>query len=41
MNVFWFIPTHGDSGYLGSAEGARAMDYDYFRQIAAAADTLG
>ncbi|HEF4756318.1 FMNH2-dependent alkanesulfonate monooxygenase [Burkholderia multivorans] len=41
MNVFWFIPTHGDSRYLGTAEGARAADYDYFRQVAVAADTLG
>ncbi|KUY54369.1 MULTISPECIES: FMNH2-dependent alkanesulfonate monooxygenase [unclassified Burkholderia] len=41
MNVFWFIPTHGDSRYLGTAEGARAADYDYFKQIAVAADTLG
>jgi alkanesulfonate monooxygenase len=41
MNVFWFIPTHGDSRYLGTAEGARAADLDYFRQIAVAADTLG
>lgn len=41
MNVFWFIPTHGDSRYLGTSEGARVADYDYFRQIAVAADTLG
>ena len=41
MQVFWFIPTHGDSRYLGTAEGARAATYDYFRQIAVAADTLG
>ncbi|HDR9242465.1 TPA: LLM class flavin-dependent oxidoreductase, partial [Burkholderia vietnamiensis] len=41
MNVFWFIPTHGDSRYLGTTEGARAADYDYFKQIAVAADTLG
>ncbi|KKB64859.1 alkanesulfonate monooxygenase [Robbsia andropogonis] len=41
MNVFWFIPTHGDSRYLGTSEGARAADFDYFRQIAVAADTLG
>ncbi|WP_065500142.1 MULTISPECIES: FMNH2-dependent alkanesulfonate monooxygenase [Burkholderia cepacia complex] len=41
MNVFWFIPTHGDSRYLGTAEGARAADYDYFKQVAVAADTLG
>ncbi|SAL83917.1 alkanesulfonate monooxygenase [Caballeronia arvi] len=41
MNVFWFIPTHGDSRYLGTSQGARAANYDYFRQIAVAADTLG
>jgi len=41
MNVFWFIPTHGDSRYLGTSQGARAADYDYFQQIAVAADTLG
>src|ERR1700709_868559 len=41
MNVFWFIPTHGDSRYLGTTQGARAADYDYFRQVAVAADTLG
>ena len=41
MNVFWFIPTHGDSRYLGTSEGARVANYDYFRQIAIAADTLG
>lgn len=41
MHVFWFIPTHGDSRYLGTSEGARAVDYDYLRQIATAADTLG
>lgn len=41
MKCFWFIPTHGDSRYLGTADGARAADFDYFRQIAVAADTLG
>ena len=41
MKVFWFIPTHGDSRYLGTTEGARTADYDYFRQVASAADTLG
>lgn len=41
MNVFWFIPTHGDSRYLGTTQGARAASHDYFRQIAVAADTLG
>jgi alkanesulfonate monooxygenase len=40
-NIFWFIPTHGDSRYLGTSRGARAVDADYTRQIAVAADTLG
>ena len=31
MNVFWFIPTHGDSRYLGTTQGARAADADYFQ----------
>ncbi|WP_050462765.1 FMNH2-dependent alkanesulfonate monooxygenase [Herbaspirillum autotrophicum] len=41
MNVFWFIPTHGDSRYLGTAEGGRLVSYDYMKQVAVAADTLG
>jgi alkanesulfonate monooxygenase len=41
MNVFWFIPTHGDSRYLGTSEGARPVTHDYMKQIAVAADTLG
>lgn len=41
MNVLWFIPTHGDSRYLGTAEGAREVNLDYIRQVAVAADTLG
>jgi alkanesulfonate monooxygenase len=41
MQVFWFIPTHGDSRYLGTAEGARPISHDYLRQVAQAADHLG
>lgn len=41
LNVFWFLPTHGDGHYLGTAEGARAVDYGYLQQIAQAADRLG
>ncbi|WP_188396130.1 FMNH2-dependent alkanesulfonate monooxygenase [Oxalicibacterium flavum] len=41
MNVFWFIPTHGDSRYLGTSKGARQVDFDYMKQVAVAADTLG
>ncbi|NEX61978.1 FMNH2-dependent alkanesulfonate monooxygenase [Noviherbaspirillum sp. 17J57-3] len=41
LNVFWFLPTHGDSRYLGTSAGAREVNYDYLRQIAVAADTNG
>jgi alkanesulfonate monooxygenase len=41
MQVFWFIPTHGDSRYLGTGEGAREVNHDYLKQVAVAADTLG
>ena len=41
MKIFWFIPTHGDGRYLGTAEGGRVLDFDYLRQVAIAADALG
>ncbi len=41
LNVFWFLPTHGDGRYLGSAKEARAVDQAYLQQIAQAADNLG
>ncbi|HWO13866.1 MAG TPA: LLM class flavin-dependent oxidoreductase, partial [Polyangiaceae bacterium] len=41
MEVFWFLPTHGDSRYLGTSIGARAVDLGYTAQIARAADELG
>ncbi|MFC4101543.1 FMNH2-dependent alkanesulfonate monooxygenase [Paenibacillus xanthanilyticus] len=41
MEIFWFIPTHGDGRYLGTREGARAVTYQYCKQIAQAADELG
>ncbi len=41
MKILWFIPTHGDARYLGTSKGARVADFDYFRQIAIAADSLG
>ena len=41
MNLFWFLPTHGDGHYLGTDKGGRAVDYAYLRQIAQAADQLG
>ncbi|HZW96843.1 MAG TPA: FMNH2-dependent alkanesulfonate monooxygenase [Candidatus Eremiobacteraceae bacterium] len=41
MEVFWFLPTHGDGRYLGSSEQARSVSYAYLKQIAQAADELG
>ncbi|WP_156410400.1 FMNH2-dependent alkanesulfonate monooxygenase [Bosea sp. Root381] len=40
-NVLWFLPTHGDGRYLGTASGGRQTDFAYLRQIAQAADSLG
>ncbi|KYC65399.1 Alkanesulfonate monooxygenase [Heyndrickxia coagulans] len=41
MKVFWFIPTHGDSRYLGVTTGGRAVTYHYLKQVAQAVDQLG
>ncbi len=41
LNMFWFLPTHGDGRYLGTAEGGRAVDLAYLKQVAQAADALG
>ena len=41
MNVFWFIPTHGDSRYLGVTTGGRAVNLPYLQQVAQAVDSLG
>lgn len=41
MKIFWFIPTHGDSRYLGTSKGSRTVDHAYMKQIAVAADNLG
>jgi alkanesulfonate monooxygenase len=41
MDVLWFIPTHGDGRYLGTAIGGRAVDAAYTRQLASAIDALG
>lgn len=41
INVLWFLPTHGDSRYLGTTKGGRAVDLAYLKQVAQAADTLG
>ncbi|MBN9333398.1 FMNH2-dependent alkanesulfonate monooxygenase [Devosia sp.] len=41
IKALWFIPTHGDSRYLGTSEGGRAVDLPYLTLIAKAADSLG
>lgn len=41
MKILWFIPSHGDARYLGTSRGARATSFDYFKQVAIAADSLG
>lgn len=41
LDIFWFLPTHGDGHYLGTSEGARAVDQAYLQQIAQAAERLG
>lgn len=41
MKILWFIPTHGDSRYIGTSKGGRVADHAYFKQIAIAADSLG
>jgi alkanesulfonate monooxygenase len=41
MKVFWFIPTHGDSRYLGVTTGGRAVTFPYLKQVAQAVDHLG
>ena len=41
LNVFWFLPTHGDGRYLGTTQGGRPVDLPYLQQVAVAADSLG
>jgi alkanesulfonate monooxygenase len=41
MELFWFIPTHGDGRFLGTTRGARPVTQAYAAQIARAADQLG
>jgi alkanesulfonate monooxygenase len=38
---FWFLPTHGDGRFLGTAEGGREVDLEYLKQVALAADSRG
>lgn len=41
IDVLWFLPTHGDSRYLGTSIGGRNVDLNYLKQVAQASDSLG
>ena len=41
MNLFWFLPTHGDHRYLGTTQGGRKPSFSYIKQVAQAVDELG
>jgi alkanesulfonate monooxygenase len=41
MEVFWYIPTHGDNRYLATDRGSRRATSFYLRQVAEAVDGLG
>jgi alkanesulfonate monooxygenase len=41
MKVLWFLPTHGEGRYLGTAIGGRAVTPEYLQQLAHAVDSLG
>jgi alkanesulfonate monooxygenase len=41
MELFWYLPTHGDGRYLATAKGSRPATHFYLRQIAEAVDGLG
>ena len=41
LDIFWFLPTAGDTRYLGKSDFGRAPTNDYLRQIAVTAENLG
>ncbi|WP_337057763.1 FMNH2-dependent alkanesulfonate monooxygenase [Pseudomonas sp. USHLN015] len=41
FDVFWFLPTSGDTRFLGRSESGRPATNAYMRQIAVAVDQLG
>lgn len=40
-DIFWFLPTSGDTRYLGTSDFGRAPSHRYIRDIAVTADRLG
>lgn len=41
LDIFWFLPTSGDTRYLGKSDFGRPATNDYMRQIAITAESLG
>ncbi|PYE14879.1 FMNH2-dependent alkanesulfonate monooxygenase [Paraburkholderia silvatlantica] len=41
LDIFWFLPTSGDTRYLGKSDFGRAPTNAYMRQIAVTAEELG
>ena len=41
LDIFWFLPTSGDTRYLGKSNSGRTATNEYLQQIAVAADNLG
>jgi alkanesulfonate monooxygenase len=41
LDIFWFLPTSGDTRYLGKSDFGRHASNEYMRQIAVTAEQLG
>lgn len=41
LDIFWLLPTSGDTRYLGKSDFGRPATNDYMRQIAVTAESLG
>ncbi|KAF1048402.1 FMNH2-dependent alkanesulfonate monooxygenase [Xylophilus sp.] len=41
LDIFWFLPTSGDTRYLGKSDFGRPATNDYLRQIAVTSENLG
>ena len=41
LDIFWFLPTSGDTRYLGRSDSGRPATNKYMQQIAVAAESLG
>ena len=41
LDLFWYLPTHGDGSYLGTQDRHRPASFGYMRDIAQAADRVG